>query len=126
MGFFDFLRKPKTDVELYYEEWEKQALAHPTSANATEFYLVIEDVFSVSGRGVVVVGKVSAGTLCVGERVMLHHKDGTVHSVRVKGLELFRKTTHKITAGNNAGILLADISKGDVSAGDILCGSDKL
>lgn len=102
------------------EEREKTAQPHPQHVDTAGFRLIVEDVFSVAKRGTVVVGKVTAGTLRTGDAVTLRHADGTECTARVNELELFRKSVSVISEGDNAGILLREISSGDVRQGDIL------
>ncbi|MGN1404095.1 MAG: EF-Tu/IF-2/RF-3 family GTPase [Ruminococcus sp.] len=123
MGFFDFLKKPKTDVELYYEEREKQEKNVSSFCNFGEnvgFRLTVQDVFSISGRGTVVTGNVECGTVKVGDVLTLQRIDGTSREVSVMGIALLRKMVNTASAGDNVGILLGEIGKNQVGEKDIL------
>ena len=89
------------------------------------FHLVVEDVFSIAKRGTVVTGRIEAGTLKVGDEIMIRGR-GTEKKAIVTGIEAFRKTLDQATAGDAVGILLKDISRQEVQRGDELLspGSD--
>lgn len=123
MGFFDFLKKPKSDVELYYEEREKQEKDTWYSCapqKSVPFRITVEDVFSVTGRGTVVVGRVESGSIYVGETVTLQRTNGSCRSVMIIGIEMFRKMVQLASTGDQVGILLREISRNEIAAGDIL------
>lgn len=121
MGIFNFWKKPKTDVERYEEERAKEEKDAKISLDVTaSFSMEIEDVFSITGRGTVVTGKIASGTVTVGDTVFLHRKDGRQESVIVSGIELFRKLQNTASAGENVGILLQNIARSAVSSGDVL------
>jgi len=93
----------------------------PTPERDTEkdFLMPIEDVFSISGRGTVVTGRVERGTLTVGEEIeIVGFKDTT--KTTVTGIEMFRKELDKAEAGDNCGVLLRGIKKDDVERGQVL------
>jgi elongation factor Tu len=89
------------------------------------FRMTVEDIFSIAKRGTVVTGKIEAGTLKVGDEVVIQGKNGERRTV-VTGIEMFRKITSQAAAGDNVGILFKDISKQDVQRGDVILspGSD--
>ena len=83
------------------------------------FLMPIEDVFSISGRGTVVTGRVEAGIIKVGEDVEIVGLKDTVKSV-VTGVEMFRKLLDQGQAGDNVGVLLRGIKREDVERGQVL------
>ena len=83
------------------------------------FLMPIEDVFSISGRGTVVTGRVERGKVKVGEEVSIVGIRDTQKSI-VTGIEMFRKLLDEGTAGDNVGILLRGIKKDDVERGQVL------
>ena len=93
----------------------------PTPERDTEkdFLMPIEDVFSISGRGTVVTGRVERGTLTVGEEVEIVGFKPTTKTT-VTGIEMFRKELDKAEAGDNCGVLLRGIKKDDVERGQVL------
>src|ERR671921_883625 len=83
------------------------------------FLMPIEDVFSISGRGTVVTGRVETGVVKVGEEVEIVGLKDTVKSV-VTGVEMFRKLLDQGQAGDNVGVLLRGIKREDVERGQVL------
>src|ERR1700758_3122686 len=84
------------------------------------FLLPIEDVFSISGRGTVVTGRIERGKIKVGEEVEIVGLRDTQKSV-VTGVEMFRKLLDEGVAGDNVGCLLRGIDKDAVERGQVLC-----
>jgi len=83
------------------------------------FMMAIEDVFSISGRGTVVTGRIERGKVKVGEAVQLVGIRDTRETV-VTGVEMFRKLMDEGMAGDNVGCLLRGIEKDDVERGQVL------
>jgi elongation factor Tu len=84
------------------------------------FLMPIEDVFSISGRGTVVTGRVERGIVKVGEEVEIVGLKATVKST-VTGVEMFRKLLDSGQAGDNVGCLLRGTKREDVERGQVLC-----
>jgi len=83
------------------------------------FLMPIEDVFSISGRGTVVTGRIERGEVKVGDEAeIVGLKDTT--KTTVTGVEMFRKILDKAIAGDNAGLLLRGIDKDAVERGQVL------
>jgi len=83
------------------------------------FFMPIEDVFSIEGRGTVVTGKIERGMVKVGEEVEIIGLHDTVKTT-VTGIEMFNKQLNEGMAGDNAGILLRGTKKEDVHRGQAL------
>ena len=83
------------------------------------FLMPIEDVFSISGRGTVVTGRVERGIVKVGEEVEIVGLKATVKTV-VTGVEMFRKLLDQGQAGDNIGALLRGTKREDVERGQVL------
>ena len=83
------------------------------------FLMPIEDVFSISGRGTVVTGRVERGIVKVGEEVEIVGLGDTKKTVAT-GVEMFRKLLDEGRAGDNIGVLLRGIGKEDVERGQVL------
>ena len=83
------------------------------------FLMSIEDVFTISGRGTVVTGRVERGVLKLNDEVEIVGLRDTQKSV-VTGIEMFRKTLDYAEAGDNAGVLLRGIGREDVERGQVL------
>jgi elongation factor Tu len=84
------------------------------------FLMPIEDVFSISGRGTVVTGRVERGVVKVGEEIEIVGIRDTQKTV-CTGVEMFRKLLDQGQAGDNIGALLRGIGREDVERGQILC-----
>ncbi|MBU9697169.1 elongation factor Tu [Rhodobacteraceae bacterium HSP-20] len=94
----------------------------PTPARAVDqpFLMPIEDVFSISGRGTVVTGRVERGVINVGDEVEIVGIRDTKKSV-CTGVEMFRKLLDRGEAGDNVGVLLRGIDRDGVERGQVLC-----
>ncbi len=94
----------------------------PTPARAIDqpFLMPIEDVFSISGRGTVVTGRVERGVINVGDEVEIVGIRDTKKSV-CTGVEMFRKLLDRGEAGDNVGVLLRGIDREGVERGQVLC-----
>ena len=84
------------------------------------FLLPVEDVFSISGRGTVVTGRIERGVIKVGEEVEIVGIRDTQKTI-VTGVEMFRKLLDQGQAGDNVGLLLRGTKKEDVERGQVLC-----
>jgi elongation factor Tu len=93
----------------------------PTPIRDTEkdFLMAVEDVFSITGRGTVATGRVERGKVKVGETVELVGLKNT-RTTTVTGLEMFQKSLEEALAGDNVGILLRGIQKGDIERGMVI------
>ena len=83
------------------------------------FLMSIEDVFTITGRGTVVTGRVERGQLRLNDEVEIVGLKDTQKTV-VTGIEMFRKTLDYAEAGDNAGVLLRGVSREDVERGQVL------
>ncbi len=98
------------------DEWIPQ----PERPLDKPFLMPIEDVFSISGRGTVVTGRVETGIVKVGEEVEIVGIRDTQKTV-VTGVEMFRKLLDQGQAGDNIGALIRGIGREDVERGQVLC-----
>jgi len=98
------------------DEWIPQ----PERPLDKPFLMPIEDVFSISGRGTVVTGRVETGVVKVGEEVEIVGIRDTQKTV-VTGVEMFRKLLDQGQAGDNIGALIRGIGREDVERGQVLC-----
>ena len=94
----------------------------PTPDRATDqpFLMPVEDVFTITGRGTVVTGRVERGVLKTGETVEIVGLEDKPKTSVVTGIEMFRKTLDEAIAGYNVGILLRGIDRTEVQRGQIL------
>ena len=135
MGFFDIFKKKKDDLTQAVEDAESykskadapvvgssdysdNRQSPPASGGRGE--MTIQDVFSITGRGTVVTGKISSGSFTTSSNAEILRADGSRISVKIDGIEMFRKILNTASEGDNVGILLEKISRNDVSTGDTL------
>jgi elongation factor Tu len=98
------------------DEWIPQ----PERPLDKPFLMPIEDVFSISGRGTVVTGRVETGVVKVGEEVEIVGIKDTKKTV-VTGVEMFRKLLDQGQAGDNIGALIRGVGREEVERGQVLC-----
>jgi elongation factor Tu len=91
----------------------------PERAIDKEFLMPIEDIFSISGRGTVVTGRVERGIVKVGDEVEIVGIRDTSKTI-VTGVEMFKKLLDQGQAGDNIGVLLRGTKKDDVERGQVL------
>jgi len=94
-------------------------IPEPTRALDKPFLMPIEDVFSITGRGTVVTGRVDQGVIKVGDEVEIVGIKPTTKTI-VTGVEMFRKLLDQGQAGDNVGCLLRGTGKDDVERGQVL------
>jgi elongation factor Tu len=87
------------------------------------FHMLVQDVFSIRGRGTVVTGSVDTGTLRPGDEVLIRGGLADKKAV-VSAIEAFRKVIEEAKAGDTVGILLKDINRADVDRGFELMSPD--
>ena len=95
------------------------AVPMPERQTDKPFLMPIEDVFSISGRGTVVTGRVDRGKVKVGEEIEIVGFRPTMKKV-VTGVEMFRKLLDEGVAGDNIGVLLRGLEKDEVERGQVL------
>jgi elongation factor Tu len=95
-------------------------IPEPERAVDQPFLMPIEDVFSISGRGTVVTGRVERGVVKVGEEIEIVGIRDTTKTV-CTGVEMFRKLLDEGRAGENVGVLLRGTKRDDVERGQVLC-----
>ncbi len=114
MGWFG--RKRLSEHASHPENHEFSSLFGSQQAIPGGFAMEIADVFTIKGRGTVVTGTVSSGSVAVGDTVRIQGK-GLEMVCRVDGLEAFRKTLKTAQAGMNIGILFSSLGRSSVERG---------
>jgi len=104
--------KLMAEVDAYIPEPERET--------DKDFLMPVEDVFSISGRGTVVTGRIERGVIKVGEEVEIVGIKDT-QKTTVTGVEMFRKEMEQGEAGDNCGLLIRGIDKDAVERGQVLC-----
>ncbi|MCP4979827.1 MAG: elongation factor Tu, partial [Gammaproteobacteria bacterium] len=95
-------------------------IPEPERATEGDFLMPVEDVFSISGRGTVVTGRIERGIVKVGEEIeIVGIRDTQITTVT--GVEMFRKLLDQGEAGDNVGVLLRGTKRDDVQRGQVLC-----
>jgi elongation factor Tu len=109
------------DVKCIFELMDAVDAYIPDPARPVDkpFIMPVEDVFTITGRGTVVTGRIEAGVVKVGEEVEIIGLKDTVKKV-VTGVEMFKKSLDQGQAGDNAGILLRGVERKDVERGMVL------
>ena len=95
-------------------------IPQPDRPKDKPYLMPVEDVFSISGRGTVVTGRIEAGVVKVGEEIEIVGIRDTKKST-CTGVEMFRKLLDSGEAGDNVGILLRGVERDDVERGQVLC-----
>ncbi|MDQ7045089.1 MAG: elongation factor Tu [Sulfurimonas sp.] len=98
------------------DEW----IPEPVRETDKDFLMPVEDVFSISGRGTVVTGRIERGTVKIGEEIEIIGIRDT-QKTTVTGIEMFRKEMDEGVACDNCGVLVRGIGKDDVERGQVLC-----
>lgn len=80
-----------------------------------DFYMEIEDIFTITGRGTVLVGNIKSGTVYLNDKIYINNIE-----TKVLGIEMFRKKLDYATSGDNVGLLLENINRNDIKRGDIV------
>lgn len=108
-------------VDKIYDLMDQVDSYIPTPERDTDkpFLMAIEDVFSITGRGTVVTGRVERGCIKIGETIEIVGLRET-RTTTVTGLEMFQKSLEESVAGDNVGVLLRGIQKDDVERGMVL------
>lgn len=131
MGIFDNLkdkllnREPKnheflTDDERELREYEEYYTPQSGVADGTYAEFVVSDVFTVSGRGTVAVGTVTGGVFSVGDKVVIVRGREDEIASEIIGIEQFRKVCTSVSEGANAGFLLKDVDRKQISRNNII------
>ncbi|HZZ87067.1 MAG TPA: elongation factor Tu [Caulobacteraceae bacterium] len=108
----DSINELMTQVDAY--------IPQPARAKDQPFMMAVEDVFSISGRGTVVTGRIDRGVIKVGEEVEIVGLRPT-QKTTCTGVEMFRKLLDQGEAGDNVGVLLRGTKREDVERGQVLC-----
>jgi len=95
-------------------------IPEPERAVDGDFLMPVEDVFSISGRGTVVTGRIERGIVHIGDELEIVGIKDTVKTT-CTGVEMFRKLLDEGQAGDNVGVLLRGTKREDVERGQVLC-----
>ncbi|MEM7621651.1 MAG: elongation factor Tu [Planctomycetota bacterium] len=97
------------------------AIPEPEREVDKPFLVSVEDVFSIKGRGTVATGRIERGVVKVGDAAQIVGLKDTNTDTTVTGVEMFNKTLDQGQAGDNVGVLLRGVEKGDIERGQVIC-----
>jgi elongation factor Tu len=97
------------------------SIPEPTRDNEKPFLMPIEDVFTITGRGTVVTGRIERGIVNVNETIEIVGIKEAVQTTTVTGVEMFRKLLDSGMAGDNVGLLIRGIKREEVERGQVVC-----
>lgn len=128
MGLLDklFSNKPKddgfiTDDEKELRDYEANEYAPESRLDENAYAeFIIEDAFTISGKGTVVTGTVTEGVFRTGDKVRLVHGEDVAADTVISGIEQFRKTTDSISEGAKAGLMLRGVDRKQVKRNDLI------
>ena len=136
LGFYDFdedcpiIRGSALGALNGEKEWEDKVMELmdavdsyipiPVRENEKPFLMPIEDIFSITGRGTVVTGRIETGTIHVNDPAEIVGFNDKPKATTVTGVEMFRKLLDQGEAGDNVGLLLRGIDKKDVKRGEVV------
>jgi translation elongation factor EF-Tu-like GTPase len=130
MGLWPFGKKKSDDmsVETLLDQANAASPTRPAPGAAASmpgdgtFRMPVEDIFSITGRGTVVTGRIESGTVRVGMQVNIVRAGAVATTTKVTGVEMFRKVLDTATAGDNVGLLLDKLTRRELQQGDVLQG----
>nr|YP_007890721.1 translation elongation factor Tu [Jakoba libera]AGH24215.1 translation elongation factor Tu [Jakoba libera] len=96
-------------------------IPQPVRELEKSFLMPIEDVFSISGRGTVVTGRIESGRVKVGDSLEIVGLSNTTLKTTCTGIEMFKKLLDQGEAGDNVGILIRGIERNSVQRGQVIC-----
>ncbi len=105
-----------------------EAGARPAVQHVTEsakfadstFHMTVEDVFPIRNRGIVAIGRVSSGTLRIGDTIVIRRGNKTMRKTAITSIEMFHKMLDHANTGDNIGVQFMEIKNGEVQRGDVL------
>ncbi len=98
-----------------------ESIPEPTRETDKPFLMPVEDVFTITGRGTVVTGRIERGIINVNETVEIVGIKENVQTTTVTGVEMFRKLLDSGMAGDNVGLLIRGIKREEVERGQVVC-----
>jgi translation elongation factor EF-Tu-like GTPase len=136
MGLWPFGRKATEDKNVDQLLAEANAASPPSVSFSAEdpaptpvaqpggggFRMPVEDIFMITGRGVVVTGRIESGVATVGQQVQIVRDGGVIATTKVNGIEKFRAVMESATVGENVGLLLDGLNREQLHQGDLIQG----
>lgn len=135
MGLWPFGRKAIEDKNVDRLLAEANAASPPSVSFAADpqptpvgqagdggFRMPVDDVFVITGRGVVATGRVEAGVAKIGQQVHIVRGGAVVATTKINGIEKFRAVMESATIGENVGLLLDAMTRDQLMSGDLIQG----
>ena len=119
MGLLDFLFNRNDNVTQMPPNSAPNAAPDTASDSLEGSGMVIDDVFSIMGRGTVATGR-ARGELRIGDKVNIQCRDGQTVESTIAGIEAFRKTLDIANDGDNVGLLLQGVDRKQIQRGDVI------
>ena len=116
MIFSNIFGSKSTDPESSAAKLNSVPNPQPTAGN---FSMTIEDIFTISGRGTVVTGRISSGTISLHDTVQITTSSGVI-ATEIAGIEAFRKQLNTAQVGDTVGLLLKDVNRDTLSKGNTI------
>lgn len=121
MGIIDLFTKKKFDsLEEEYAYNRDKEKRENINVDRKLFEFLVNDVFFITGKGVVVTGEVSLGSINVNDRVYLEKSNGQTKEVIIHGIETFKQNKRNAREGENVGIMIKNAKRKEVLKGNRL------
>jgi len=120
MGLLSWMKKKNTPPIKNIYDYEHNAVEKKEGNNTREFEFLIRDIFYIKGKGLIVTGYVSLGSINVNQTVYLEKSNGQIKEVIVECIETFRLTKKRAERGESVGIVLKNAKRKEVCKGNIL------
>ena len=114
MGLFDFF-KSKSHTDELLQQHQQQTAA--TQGAVRGELLVVEDAFTIKGRGTVATG-VALAPIAVGQQLTIQRTNGASYASTITGVEAFKSNLQSANPGDNVGLLLSNIDRSQIGHGD--------
>lgn len=115
-----FIKKKFNSLQEEYTYNRDKEKRENINVDRNLFEFLVHDVFFITGKGVVVTGEVSLGSVHVNERVYLEKSNGQTKEVIINGIETFREERKHAAEGENVGIMLKNVKRKEVLKGNRL------
>ncbi len=119
-GYFKFIKNSNRKQQMNETENKVDSNTNLKYDKTGAFLMAIEDVYEISGKGIVVTGKIDRGTVKVGDSIQIVGLSKEKVTTTVLGIEMFRNQSESAEIGDNVGILLKDVTKNQVARGQVL------
>jgi elongation factor Tu len=120
MGLLEIFKKKKFESLEEYAYNKNKEKKNNINLDSKLFEFLVHDVFFVTGKGLVVTGKVSLGSIHVNDKVYLEKSNGESKTVIIDGIETYDNRKDSASLGESVGIMLRNVKKTDIFSGNRL------